>query len=143
MVSVDFCGCDKAGQAGDVVQQLLRYDLWPATDCEPNTTFSFELLEHYHVQSLQGKISMYDYYLSLERLTDNTGTAQAQDRYKTFMRIVAQWRHMKLLKCAGRGHDPSGVAGTRPGECALRCPACPHQGVNLPDNWETISDELK
>ncbi|TFK81406.1 hypothetical protein K466DRAFT_502162 [Polyporus arcularius HHB13444] len=143
VVSVDFCGCDKAGQAGDVVQQLLRYDLWPATDCEPNTTFSFELLEHYHVQSLQGKISMYDYYLSLERLTDNTGTAQAQDRYKTFMRIVAQWRHMKLLKRAGRGHDPSGVAGTRPGECALRCPACPHQGVNLPDNWETISDELK
>ncbi|RDX40319.1 hypothetical protein OH76DRAFT_1459536 [Lentinus brumalis] len=143
LVAVNFCGCDNAGKAGNVVEQLLRFDLWPATDCEPNTVFTFQMLEHYHVQSLQGKMSMYDYYASLERLTDNTGTTRAQDRYKAFMRVVAQWRHLKLLKRAGRGHDHTGVAGTKQGELALRCPACPHVGINLPDNWETISDDLK
>ncbi|TFK78846.1 hypothetical protein K466DRAFT_606615 [Polyporus arcularius HHB13444] len=143
LVSVNFCGCDNAARTGNIVQQLLRYDLWPATDCEPNTTFTFELLEHYHVQSLQGKISMYDYYEALERMTDNTGTARVQDRYKAFMRVIVQWRHLKLLKRAGRGHDPTGVNGMQQGELAMRCPACPHPGINLPDNWESISDDLK
>ncbi len=141
-VAVSLCGCDRAGDSGSVVQQLLRFDLWPATDCEPNSTFTFELLEQYHIQSLQGKISMYDYYTSLERLTDNTGTHKVQDRYKAFMHVVAQWRHLKLLKRAGRGHDPTGVEGTRPGELAVPCPACPRPDVNLPDNWDTISDDL-
>ncbi|KAH9846598.1 hypothetical protein C2E23DRAFT_872278 [Lenzites betulinus] len=142
-VSVMFCGCDRAGDAGDPVQQLLRLRLYPATDSEPNTAFTFDLLEHYHIQSLQGKISMYDYYTSLERLTDNTGTLKLQDRYRGFMRVVAQWRHLKRLKRCGRGHDPAGVEGTSPGELAVRCPACPRPNVNLPPNWDTVSDDLR
>ncbi|KAI9058883.1 hypothetical protein FKP32DRAFT_1606369 [Trametes sanguinea] len=120
MVTLTFCGCDRAGEAGDPVQQLMRHRLYPATDIDPNTAFTFSLLEHYHIQSLQGKISMYDYYTSLERLTDNTGVTKLQDRYKAFMRVVAQWRHLKLLKRAGRGHDLTGVEGTQPGKLALR-----------------------
>ncbi|KAJ2971268.1 hypothetical protein NUW54_g12541 [Trametes sanguinea] len=142
-VSLAYCGCDNAANAGDYVQQLLRFDLYPATDCEPNTAFTYALLEHYHIQSLQGKISMYDYYTSLERMTDNTGIEKARDRYKSFMRVVAQWRHLKMLQRAGRGHDPSGVDGTSPGELAVPCPACPHPAFNLPPNWESVSDDLK
>ncbi|KAI9069581.1 hypothetical protein FKP32DRAFT_1608330 [Trametes sanguinea] len=142
-IALAFCGCDNASKAGDHVQQLLRYDLYPATDCEPNTVFTIALLEHYHIQSLQGKISMYDYYRTLERMTDNTGTKKMQDRYKAFMRVVAQFRHLKMLQRGGRAHDPSGVQGTKPGELAVRCPACPHPGINLPPNWEDVSDDLK
>ena len=121
----------------------MRYELYPATHFEPNTAITFRMLEHYHIQSLQGKISMFDYYETLERLTDNTGTKKLNSRYKEFMRIVTQWRHLKALKRAGRGHDPTGVEGTKPGELALLCPACPRPGVNLPDNWDTVSDDLK
>ena len=142
-VSVNFCSCDKAGEAGDHAQQLLRYKLYPATDIDPNTAFTFPLLQHYHVQSLQGKISMYDYYTSVERLTDNTGTAKCNDRYKAFMRVAAQWRHLKRLKRSGRGHGPSGVRGTAPGELAVRCPACPRPDINLPPNWHSVTDDLK
>ncbi|TFK81526.1 hypothetical protein K466DRAFT_501978 [Polyporus arcularius HHB13444] len=140
---INFCGCDHAADAGNLVQQLMRFDLYPATHVEPNTAFTFRMLEHYHIQSLQGKISMFDYYQSLERLTDNTGTRKLQDRYKAFMRVVAQWRHLKMLKRGGRAHDPSGVAGTLPGQLAIGCPACPRPGINIPDNWDTISDDLK
>ncbi|KAH9855406.1 hypothetical protein C2E23DRAFT_724163 [Lenzites betulinus] len=143
VVALSFCGCDKASEAGDSVQQLLRFNLYPATDCEPNTAFTISLLEHYHIQSLQGKISMYDYYTTLERLTDNTGTKKVVNRYKEFMRVVAQWRHLKMLKRAGRAHDTEGINGTGPGELAVRCPACPHPGINLPENWKDISDDLK
>ncbi|KAI9069790.1 hypothetical protein FKP32DRAFT_1559042 [Trametes sanguinea] len=142
-VSLEFCGCDHAGDAGDPAQQLLRRKLYPATDIDPNTAFTFALLEHYHIQSLQGKISMYDYYTSLERLTDNAGVQRLKDRYKAFMRVVAQWRHLKRLKRAGRGHACSGVEGTAPGELAVRCPACPRPDVNLPPNWDSVSDDLK
>ena len=39
------------------------------------------------------------------------------------------------LKRAGRGHDPDGIGNTPPGSLTVECPACPHPGRNLPDNW--------
>ncbi len=50
--------------------------------------------------------------------------------------VVRVWRHLHLLKRAGRGHDPGGIAATKDGELALECPACPHPGKNLPDHWD-------
>ncbi|KAG1823881.1 uncharacterized protein BJ212DRAFT_1476730 [Suillus subaureus] len=45
---------------------------------------------------------------------------------------AAEWR-----ACAGHGHDPTGVGATQEGELVVLCPACPHPGKNLPENWET------
>jgi hypothetical protein len=42
------------------------------------------------------------------------------------------------LKRAGRGLDPKGISSTARGELAVECPACPHPGKNLPDNWQTV-----
>jgi hypothetical protein len=50
--------------------------------------------------------------------------------------MVRMWRNMKLLIRGGRAHDPTGVNGTREGELAVVCPACPIDGVNLPENWK-------
>jgi hypothetical protein len=59
------------------------------------------------------------------------------------MRIVREWRHLKMLKRAGRGHDPAGVGNTKSGECAVLCPACPQPGRNLPDKWEEAPKETR
>lgn len=50
--------------------------------------------------------------------------------------MVQEWRYLKLLKRSGRGHDPDGVEATKPGECAVECPACPHPEKNLPTDWD-------
>lgn len=50
--------------------------------------------------------------------------------------MIRQWYHVKLLRRAGRGLL-GGAAATGEGELALRCPACPHPGRNLPADWET------
>ncbi|KAG1726729.1 uncharacterized protein EDB91DRAFT_1061499 [Suillus paluster] len=50
--------------------------------------------------------------------------------------MICEWRHLKILKRSGRGHDPSGIDGTAEGECAVLCPACPHPGKNLPADWK-------
>ena len=46
------------------------------------------------------------------------------------------WRNLMALKRGGRGHDPKGVDSTSCGELLVECPACPHPGRNLPDDWE-------
>jgi hypothetical protein len=41
-----------------------------------------------------------------------------------------------MLKRAGRGQDPVGAGATAQGELAVECPACPHPGRNLPNDWQ-------
>ena len=48
-----------------------------------------------------------------------------------------------MLKRAGRGHDPAGTAATQDGQLAVKCPACPHPGINLPEGWEDAPLEIR
>jgi hypothetical protein len=56
--------------------------------------------------------------------------------------VFPMWVNLMALKRAGRGQDPSGVEGTAQGELAVECPACPHPGRNLPDNWREAGNML-
>ena len=47
-----------------------------------------------------------------------------------------------MLKRSGHGHDSEGAKATSSGELAVECPACPHPGRNLPDNWKLTNDRL-
>ena len=42
---------------------------------DPQTACTFSLLKSAQLLSLQSKLSLYDYYICIERLTDATGTA--------------------------------------------------------------------
>ncbi|KDQ23111.1 hypothetical protein PLEOSDRAFT_1017784, partial [Pleurotus ostreatus PC15] len=132
-VNLDFCNCTQ-GVAKST--QLLRSRLFPATIVEPRTAATFEVLRLFQLLTFGSKVSGYEFYQTLVRLSNNLGE-NVPERYSAFMRIVREWRHIRLLKRSGRGHDPTGVAGTKEGECAVLCPACPHPGKNLPHNWQT------
>lgn len=154
-INLQFCGCSFAEHPR---LQLLRKSWYPATIVAPHTCATFTLLRRFHILSLQSKVSAAHFYASLERETDNGGTLHIKvlsfprplirhtyelrifmkSRYHAFLRMVRQWRHLKLLKRAGRGHDPSGVSCTQSGELAVLCPACPHPGINIPDNWREL-----
>jgi len=56
---------------------------------------------------------------------------------------MQEWCHLKMLKHAGRGHSAMGIDGTTQGELAVLCPACPHPKINLPENWDICSDDMK
>ncbi|KIJ21125.1 hypothetical protein PAXINDRAFT_160454 [Paxillus involutus ATCC 200175] len=92
----------------------------------PRTAATFSVLKNFHLLSLESKVSAYEYYHSLARLTDNTGLSDIR------------WRHLKQLKRTGRGQDPNGIEATKEGECAIKCPACPHPGINLLDGWRDV-----
>ncbi|KAI0070972.1 hypothetical protein K474DRAFT_1561156, partial [Panus rudis PR-1116 ss-1] len=142
-VDIFYCECDKGHIAGNRLQQLLRAELYPATVAEPTTACTFRVLEAFHVLTLQSKLTIYDYYHSLEMMMDHSGLAKSLRRQHAVLRMVREWRLLKALKRAGRGHDKRGVEGTERGELCVACPACPVPGRNIPDNWHEVSDDLK
>ncbi|KAJ7635987.1 hypothetical protein DFH06DRAFT_1002998, partial [Mycena polygramma] len=141
-VLVDFCGCEGANAAGPPEVQLLRAGWFPATHERPHTAATFAVLEQFHQETLQAKVTMYDFYGVLEKLTNNAGI-KPPDRYHEWIRMCREYRHLMMLKRGGRmrAYDSSGVAGTKSGELAIECPACPRPGVNLPDGWEHAPPE--
>ncbi|KAJ7823928.1 hypothetical protein B0H13DRAFT_2375773 [Mycena leptocephala] len=141
-VSVNFCGCENGSRAGAPDVQLLRGGWYPASEERPQTCMTLEALRTFHMLNLQAKTTMYDFYQTLEKLTSNNGQ-KPPNRYQVFIRIMREYRHLKMLKRRGRGHHRDGVAGTKPGELAVLCPACPRPGVNLPDEWEKASKEQR
>lgn len=66
-VAVRFCDCQLEHPHR---RQLMRVRWWPATPSDPQTVFTFNLLREFQYQNLQGHITAYDFYQSLEFLTD-------------------------------------------------------------------------
>ncbi|KAJ7122599.1 hypothetical protein C8R43DRAFT_899793, partial [Mycena crocata] len=137
-VLLDFCGCSKGGAH---TTQLMMARLYPATVVAPRTAATFNVLDRFELLAFESKCSAYEFYHSLARESDNTGLNPAPDRYHEFRRMTREWNNLDMLKKAGCGHDPDGVAGTPPGGCALLCPACPHPGKNIPADFQERAEE--
>ena len=70
-VSLNFCGCRKSTRENITRRiQLLRNRWFPATSEKPKTVFTFSVLRIFHQLTLQSKVSIYDYYHTILRLTD-------------------------------------------------------------------------
>ncbi|KAG6825395.1 hypothetical protein H0H92_003827 [Tricholoma furcatifolium] len=117
-------------------KQMMDVAWFPAMPLEPQTCATFALLREFHALNLQGKVSGYDFYKTLVHLTDGTGLTKLPDRLQQFMLLIREWRHLKMAKRSGRGHDPFGIAETKQGGLAIDCCACPHPNINLPTGWE-------
>ena len=59
------------------------------------------------------------------------------------MIMVREWRHVKMTKHAGCGHDPTGIDGTTQGGLSIPCRACPHPDINLTTGWNTSPPETQ
>ena len=79
-VSIQFCECDKLASAGNRIQQLLRYELYPATLDDPTTCATLRLLETFHLLTLQSKVTAYDFYQTLLKMTDRMGIKKSYVR---------------------------------------------------------------
>ncbi|EIN06130.1 hypothetical protein PUNSTDRAFT_36010, partial [Punctularia strigosozonata HHB-11173 SS5] len=123
-VDVQFCVCS----ATPPWKQLLDVGWYPASSQQPRTAFTFSFLDTFHGLTLQGKISLHDYYLLVIHKTDNAGLNTPISRYHEATLVTRQWSHLMALKRAGRAHDSSGIRGTPKGALTVACPACPQPG---------------
>ncbi|KAF9504389.1 hypothetical protein BS47DRAFT_1374397 [Hydnum rufescens UP504] len=125
-VNIQLCSCPLAPHPR---QQLMRHQWFPATVHQPQTCATFQVLRHFHLLSFQSKISTIHFYNALERETENAGLEAPPARYQAFLRMVCEYRHLKMLKRGGQGHDIPGIDATKTGELAVLCPACPHPSI--------------
>ncbi|KAL1713357.1 hypothetical protein EV715DRAFT_211820 [Schizophyllum commune] len=136
-VAVDFCHCAQ-GHNISHRQQLMRNGWWPATPTSPQTCATETCLRQFDKINALSKVAVYEYCRALQKLSDS-GDIKVPDKRRAFMNIVRQRRHIQLLKRGGRAHANDGVQTTQYGQLALRCPACPQPGRNLPSDWELAS----
>ncbi|KAK0236278.1 hypothetical protein EDD85DRAFT_954140 [Armillaria nabsnona] len=136
---VEYCNCTQ-GRAR--WRQLLHAKLFPSTVVDLQIVATFRMLEVFHMLSFMSKVSGYEFYHTLVCLTDNTGTKIPPNCFQVFMRMVREWRHLKLLKHR-LDKSPQDFKDTPPGELpvpagslAVKCPACPWPGINLDEDWE-------
>ncbi|KAF9503869.1 hypothetical protein BS47DRAFT_1309126, partial [Hydnum rufescens UP504] len=70
LLHASYCGCS---HTHTLYEQLFHHGLFPATTSHPKMCATFQVLRHFHIQSLQSKISTIHFFQVLERETDNTG----------------------------------------------------------------------
>ncbi|KAF9555177.1 hypothetical protein CPC08DRAFT_737454 [Agrocybe pediades] len=122
--------------------QLLRFGWFPATVGFPQMVFTLRLLKLFHILTFKSKTTGF----KLLHSTDQCCLYYLYNRYTSLLCVVREYRHLKMLKRAGRGHFPAGSLGTEPGECAVLCPACPCKGPrgrNLPEGYDNAPPEKK
>ena len=78
-IRIIFCTCGASAPWDESYRQLLRMHWYPASFDRPRTAFTFDLLETYHKLTLQSKVNLYDFYLTILQKSDNQG------RFKTIV----------------------------------------------------------
>ncbi|KZV59553.1 hypothetical protein PENSPDRAFT_554740, partial [Peniophora sp. CONT] len=134
VIPVDFCFCELGRDVPRHIQ-LMRYRFWPATCENPQTATTHEALDQFTRLQLLGRLNIYDYYKAIEAATDGALLRGIANVRQQVSNCVRQFRHITMFKRAGRGHEEGGIAGTPPGACAVRCPACPNFDTNVPLDW--------
>ncbi|TBU36515.1 hypothetical protein BD309DRAFT_878262 [Dichomitus squalens] len=143
-VSVRFCEClDDNCHFMPEWCQLFRFGWFPASTHSPATTFTFDLLNTFQELSFQGKTNLFDFWRTIEHITDNSGGHDVFDCYKQLSHTMRIWHHLVMLKRFGRAHDPAGPDAMKPGELVVECPACPHPGRNILPDWEAAPPDVK
>ncbi|KAL1740807.1 hypothetical protein HDZ31DRAFT_46736 [Schizophyllum fasciatum] len=133
-LKIQYCACSR-GERATHVQQLLREGWYPATITEPATCATFATLDHFALLTTVATTNVRDFISSLQLSGNALHLIPLAECYRAFGVMSRQWSFLHRMMRAGRGHDERGIAGTKPGEAAVPCWACPHDGVNMPAGW--------
>ncbi|KAH7918515.1 hypothetical protein BV22DRAFT_1024491, partial [Leucogyrophana mollusca] len=116
--------------------QLLKAGLFTASVTRPQTAFTFEVLDCFHIDALECKTSAMSFYQKVKCLTCNAFPMTVPVcRPPNFI----AWRDLMVQKCFGFRHDVHKTP--QEGDLVLFCPACPQPGVILPEDWATLYEE--
>ncbi|KAJ7898175.1 hypothetical protein B0H14DRAFT_3424537 [Mycena olivaceomarginata] len=105
---------------------------FPATFEQPQTAFTFTVMNQFHVHALASKKSAYNYVKALCQLSNNAAPTTVADRYREFLFACRIWRYLTLQRHTGQAHGIDElVPHRRAASLALRCPASLEVGFNM------------
>jgi hypothetical protein len=137
---ITVCFCRHPGR-GSPAKQLMDANIFPCSDTRPQTGFTFTVLRLFSFMSAESKLSAQRFYNVLVCLTNSTFPQDVPDRYCEFMRAVRQWQWLQTVKRSGSTTLCSTSSATTQGDLALRCPACPREGINFEHKDVPSGDE--
>jgi hypothetical protein len=137
-VMVRFC---RHPGRGSPAKQLMDANIFPCSDTRPQTGFTFNVLRLFAFMSAESKLSAQRFYNVLVCLTNSTFPQDVPDRYREFMRAVRQWQWIQTVKRSGSTSLSPSSSMTPQGDLALRCPACPREGINFEIKDVSLGDE--
>ncbi|KIY61212.1 hypothetical protein CYLTODRAFT_328727, partial [Cylindrobasidium torrendii FP15055 ss-10] len=140
-VRTGWCGCHRARGATQW-QQLMRVGWYPLSWAAPETVATFRCLRRFRLLNVVGNINIRDYLTTLERTTNPWAVDWIPDQYKNFGCMVQQFFFLLRIKRSGVVHIPRPLATAEQGSLAVKCWACPRPGVNLPDGWESVQENI-
>jgi hypothetical protein len=120
--------CRHPGRGGQS-HQLLDANIFPCSEDRPQTGFTFNLLRLFSLMSTESRLSAQRFYNVLACQTNPVFPQEVPDRYREFMRASREWQWLQVVKRSGSSSQLS--LGLARGDLALRCPACPRDGVNF------------
>src|SRR5258708_27243533 len=71
-IDVQFCACHNTSGGAVSHIQLLRFRCFPPITTRPQSTFTFNFLNTFHLLTSQDKVSAYQFYCELHHTTYNT-----------------------------------------------------------------------
>ncbi|KAJ7615940.1 hypothetical protein FB45DRAFT_841586 [Roridomyces roridus] len=151
--SVIFCRHDHAfskhnpddrSASWDQVGLLLDAGLFPCSYANPRTAITFECLKMFEMLSMEGKLSNYDFAVSLRRLSNNSFTEDVSDVEENLIRTARLWGVLTLAKRLGQEHGIDEFFPFRPNDnLVLYCPTCPEPGFNMDPKIGSLPSELR
>ncbi|KIY61244.1 hypothetical protein CYLTODRAFT_405658 [Cylindrobasidium torrendii FP15055 ss-10] len=141
-VRTGWCGCPRA-RGGSHWQQCMRSGWYPSSWATPETVATFQCLRQFRLLNVVGNVNVRDYMTTLERTTNPWGVAWLPDRYKNFGYMVRQFLFLLRVKRSGVVHIRRPIANAERGSLAVKCWACPRPGVNLPEGWEDVQENIR
>jgi hypothetical protein len=84
-IGLDFCGCESAQH---LVQQLLRMRWFPSTSVAPKSAATFNILKFFQLLTFESKASVFEFYNTLTRRTDNTGIHEVPVRHQLLVKLT-------------------------------------------------------
>ncbi|KAI6034785.1 hypothetical protein EDC04DRAFT_2516893, partial [Pisolithus marmoratus] len=118
--------------------QLFWAKLCPSTFENPSTAFTFSVLDDFLRDNVECGTSGMNYYSKLHWITSNVFPHLVVERYQELLWVAWQWHLLKLLKWSGFQDNKE---GSKKGDLAIFCAACPQPGINVSptsnlDHWK-------
>ncbi|EIW77804.1 hypothetical protein CONPUDRAFT_62128, partial [Coniophora puteana RWD-64-598 SS2] len=110
-------------------KQLFDLRLYPASQTNPKTIFTFDVLDDLLVCNFEGKEAPHSYFRRLTRMTNEAFLDSVPVCNMCFLRLKTRKKHGH-----GYGDSKMEAAGA---SLATTCVACPHPGINLDNDWES------
>jgi hypothetical protein len=114
---------------------LIYAGMLPTSFVRVRTLFTTALLDHFRYCNLELRTTAYQFFQVLRRFTMPMAPLKVANLYHELRRLSRLWRWVKKLRWAGYAQHPGQPIVPEPGELGCLCPACPQDGINIPENW--------